>query len=54
MSAARHIIALLKSHIEGDNSRFLTTALQLAAHEARQGHGKLATEVRDLIEGFGH
>jgi SpoVK/Ycf46/Vps4 family AAA+-type ATPase len=50
MSAARHIIALLKSHIEGDNSRFLTTALQLAAHEARQGHGKLATEVRDLID----
>jgi SpoVK/Ycf46/Vps4 family AAA+-type ATPase len=50
MSASRHVIALLKSHLSGDNERFLSTAMQLAAHEARQGHGKVATELRDLID----
>ena len=50
MTTARHIIALLKSHMAGDEDRFLTTAMQLAAHEARQGHGKLATELRDLVD----
>ena len=50
MTTARHIVALLKSHIAGDKDRFLATAMQLAAHEARQGHGKVATELRDLID----
>jgi SpoVK/Ycf46/Vps4 family AAA+-type ATPase len=50
MTTTRHIIALLKSHIAGDEERFLSTAMQLAAHEARQGHGKVATELRDLID----
>ncbi|MCB8828317.1 ATPase, partial [Escherichia coli] len=50
MTTARHIVTLLKSHIAGDEDRFLSTALQLAAHEARQGHGKLAQEVKDLVD----
>lgn len=50
MTTARHIIALLRSHIAGDEDRFLATAMQLAAHEARQGHGKVAIELRDLID----
>ncbi len=50
MTTARHIVTLLKSHIEGDEDRFLSTAMQLAAHEARQGHGKLAHEVKELID----
>jgi SpoVK/Ycf46/Vps4 family AAA+-type ATPase len=50
MTTARHIVTLLKSHIAGDEDRFLSTAMQLAAHEARQGHGKLAQELRDLID----
>lgn len=50
MTTARHLIALLKSHIAGDEVRFLSTAMQVAAHEARQGHGKLAQELRDLID----
>ena len=37
MTTARHIVTLLKSHIDGDEDRFLATAMQLAAHEARQG-----------------
>ncbi|CAH1648112.1 AAA family ATPase [Chelatococcus asaccharovorans] len=50
MTTARHIVTLLKSHIAGDEDRFLATAMQLAAHEARQGHGKLAQELKDLID----
>lgn len=40
----------MKSHIEGDGERFLSIALQVAAHEARNGHGKLALELRDIVE----
>ncbi|MFH0297874.1 ATP-binding protein [Bradyrhizobium sp. 31Argb] len=50
MTTARHIITLLKSHIAGDEDRFLATAMQLAAHEARQGHGKLAQELKELVD----
>ncbi|WP_457090605.1 AAA family ATPase [Microvirga sp. P5_D2] len=50
MSTSRHIVALLQSHIAGDDDRFLSVATQLAAHEARQGHGKLAQELRELID----
>lgn len=50
MSTARQIIALLKSHIEGEEQQFYSAALQIAASEARQGHGKLAQEIRELIE----
>ena len=50
MTTARHIVALLRSHVDGDEERFLSVATQLAAHEARQGHGKLAQELRELID----
>jgi SpoVK/Ycf46/Vps4 family AAA+-type ATPase len=50
MTTTRHIVALLQSHIAGDDDRFLSVATQLAAHEARQGHGKLAQELRELID----
>ena len=50
MTTARHIVTLLKSYIAGDEDRFLATAMQLAAHEARQGHGKLAQEVKELVD----
>ncbi len=50
MSAARHMIALLKSHLEGDDKEFLSVAMQAAAHEARLGHGAIAQQLRDLID----
>jgi len=36
--------------MEGDEERFLSTAMQLAAHEARQGHDRLARELKELID----
>ncbi len=50
MTAARHLIALLRTHIEGDDDQFLSVAMQVAAHEARQGHGKLAQQLKDLVD----
>lgn len=50
MTAARHLVALLQSHLEGDDEQFLTVAMQAAAHEARQGHGKLAQQLREIVD----
>jgi SpoVK/Ycf46/Vps4 family AAA+-type ATPase len=50
MAAARHLLALLRSHVEGDDRQFLAIAMQMAAQEARQGHAKLAQELRDLVD----
>jgi SpoVK/Ycf46/Vps4 family AAA+-type ATPase len=50
MAASDHIKALIESFASGDEARFYRTALQLAASEARQGHGKLAQELRDTVD----
>ena len=50
MASAEQIKALLKSHMDGDDDRFFSVAMQVAAHEARVGHGKLAQELRALID----
>ena len=50
MSAARHMIALLKSHLEGDDKEVLSVAMQAAAHEARLGHASIALQLRNLID----
>lgn len=50
MAASKHLIALLRSHIDGDNDQFLSVAMQVAAHEARQGHANLAKQLRDLVD----
>lgn len=50
MSTARHMLALLKSHVHGNDQEFLSVAMQVAAHEARLGHGKIAQQIRDLVD----
>lgn len=50
MTTANHLIALLQSHFHGDDEQFNTVAMQAAANEARRGHGKLAQQLRDLID----
>ena len=50
MSTARHMIALLRSHVDGDDGEFLSVAMQAAAHEARLGHASMATQLKDLID----
>jgi SpoVK/Ycf46/Vps4 family AAA+-type ATPase len=50
MATAEQIKSLLRSHFDNDSERFLTISLQVAAHEARQGHVALATEIKSLVD----
>ncbi len=50
MAIANQLKTLLKSHADGDDERFYSIAMQLAAHEAKIGHGKLAEDLRDLVD----
>lgn len=50
MANADQMKALLQSHLEGDDNRFYSVAMQVAAHEAKRGHGKLAEELRSLVD----
>lgn len=50
MATSEQIKALIRSYYNDNDDQFLTSALQIAAHEAKQGHGALAHEIRDLID----
>jgi len=50
MATSEQVKALIRSHYNANSEQFLTTVLQIAAHEARQGHGELSHEIRDLVD----
>jgi SpoVK/Ycf46/Vps4 family AAA+-type ATPase len=50
MATADQVRALIKSHAEGDDSRFYSVALQVAAGAARSGQNRFAVELRDLVD----
>jgi SpoVK/Ycf46/Vps4 family AAA+-type ATPase len=50
MSTARHLIALLRTHVQGDETEFLSVAMEVAAREARLGHARVAEQIRDLVD----
>jgi AAA+ superfamily predicted ATPase len=50
MANSRQMIALLKSHVRRDDQEFLSIAMEMAAQEARQGHGQVAETLRSLID----
>ena len=50
MARGDQLKALLLSYVEGDEAQFYSIAMQLAADEARKGHGRLAEELRELID----
>lgn len=50
MATADQIKTLIRSHFSDDLERFFTIALQVAAHEAHQGHGALAHDIRQIID----
>lgn len=41
---------MCQSHFSDDVERFATVALQVAAHEASQGHGALAHDIRGIVD----
>ncbi|NOT25166.1 MAG: AAA family ATPase [Acidobacteria bacterium] len=50
MPTAAQVKALIRSHADGDEQRFYSVALQVAAQAARQGHNRFAIDLRDLID----
>lgn len=50
MTTADHVKALVRSHAEGDDTRFYSVALQVAARAARSGQSRFAQELRDLVD----
>lgn len=50
MGSANQVLALVKSHVDGDDKQFLSVAMQVAAQEARLGHGNVALQLRRLID----
>jgi SpoVK/Ycf46/Vps4 family AAA+-type ATPase len=50
MATADQIKALIKSHLRDDDQRFIAVAMQVAAHAARQGHARMAEEIRALVD----
>lgn len=50
MANSSQIIALIKSHIEGDDTKFRFLATQLAATEAKSGHVVLSRSITSLLK----
>ena len=50
MPTAAQVKALICSHSEGNDQRFYSVALQVAAQAARQGRARFAQELRDVID----
>ncbi|SDT80263.1 AAA family ATPase [Actinoplanes derwentensis] len=50
MATADQVKALVNSHGDGDDSRFYSVALQVAAKAARSGQTTFAQELRDLVD----
>jgi SpoVK/Ycf46/Vps4 family AAA+-type ATPase len=50
MASADQVKALIASLTEGDEAHFYAIAMQIAAHESRMGHGKVADEIRQMID----
>lgn len=50
MPNAQQLIALVKSHVKGDDERFYSLVLQLAAAEAKRGHAAVAEQLKELLE----
>lgn len=50
MATSEQVKALVRSHADGDEQRFYSVALQVAARAAKNGQTKVAQELRDLID----
>ena len=48
--STKQILALLNSHVEGDEEQLLSIALQIAAQEARHGRPEDAEKLKLLVQ----
>ena len=54
MATADQIKGLVKAYADNDNERFKTIVLQIAAHEARNGHPSTARDLKELSDSIGN
>lgn len=54
MATAEQIKSLVKSYVDHNDDKFKTVVLQIAAHEAKLGHDKMARDLKILIEKLGN
>ncbi len=50
MATADQVKALLRSYSEADGEKFLSIATQIAAHAARSGKSRVATDLKELVD----
>lgn len=50
MATADQIKSLVKAHLDGNDEKFKTTVLKIAAYEAKQNHMKFARELKSLVD----
>ncbi len=50
MATAAQLKSLFRSYSDADSEQFVSVALQIAAHSAQKGDGKLAQELRDIVD----
>jgi SpoVK/Ycf46/Vps4 family AAA+-type ATPase len=50
MATADQVKALVRSHVDGDDSHFYAVAMQVAAHAAKAGQSRFAQELRELVD----
>lgn len=48
--SGEHVKALVRTHASGDDEAFYSVALQVAAQAARQGHRRLAADLKAAVE----
>lgn len=48
--SGEHIKALVRSHASGDDASFYAVAAQIAAQEARKGHNRVASDIKQAID----
>lgn len=48
--SGEHIKALVRSHASGDDESFYAVAAQIAAQEARKGHTRVASDIKQAID----
>jgi len=50
MATIEQVKALMRMHFEGNDEKFKSISLQIAAHEAKIGHTASAKEIKDIVQ----
>jgi AAA+ superfamily predicted ATPase len=49
MATADQVNALISSHLDGDDERFMSIVMQIAAHASKNGHRSIASRIQAIV-----